>query len=111
MSVRTKLEGLTPASTKNINLNMFFINNMIESLSIAFTRGVSCNRNTQTGFRNIGNSYQYESLKKQPLADVLKNFAIFTEKHLCWNLFLIKLQARNPENPTRIFSSEYCELF
>ena len=24
--------------------------------------------------------------------DVLKNFAIFTEKHLCWSLFLIKLQ-------------------
>ena len=25
--------------------------------------------------------------------DVLKNFAIFTGKHLCWSLFLIKLQA------------------
>ena len=24
---------------------------------------------------------------------VLKNFAVFTEKHLCWSLFLIKLQA------------------
>ena len=24
---------------------------------------------------------------------VRKNFAIFTEKHLCWSLFLIKLQA------------------
>ena len=28
------------------------------------------------------------SIKK----DVLENFALFTEKHLCWNLFLIKLQ-------------------
>ena len=27
---------------------------------------------------------------------VLKNFAIFTGEHLCWNLFLIKLQARWP---------------
>ena len=27
---------------------------------------------------------------------VLKNFAIFTEKHLCWSLFLIKLQALRP---------------
>ena len=27
---------------------------------------------------------------------VLKNFAIFTEKHLCWSLFLIKLQASRP---------------
>ena len=26
----------------------------------------------------------------------LKNFAIFTEKHLCWNLFLIKLQDWRP---------------
>ena len=25
--------------------------------------------------------------------DVLKNFVIFTGKHLCWSLFLIKLQA------------------
>ena len=25
--------------------------------------------------------------------NVLKNFSNFTEKHLCWNLFLIKLQA------------------
>ena len=25
--------------------------------------------------------------------DVLKNVVIFTEKHLCWSLFLIKLQA------------------
>ena len=25
--------------------------------------------------------------------DVLKNFANFTGKHLCWSLFLIKLQA------------------
>ena len=27
--------------------------------------------------------------------DVLKNFEIFTEKHLCWGVFLIKLQACN----------------
>ena len=27
---------------------------------------------------------------------VVKNFAIFTEKHLCWSLFLIKLQAYRP---------------
>ena len=27
---------------------------------------------------------------------ILKNFATFTEKHLCWNLFLIKLQTWRP---------------
>ena len=26
----------------------------------------------------------------------LKNFAIFTEKHLCWSLFLIKFQVSSP---------------
>ena len=47
----------------------------------------------------------------------LKNFAIFTGKHLCWNLFLIKLQAfRSPGlklyqrgSPTQVFFCEYCE--
>ena len=34
--------------------------------------------------------------QKQPFADVLKNFANFTGKHLFWILFLIKLQAFKP---------------
>ena len=38
------------------------------------------------------NSHQRCSLKK----GVLKNLANFTEKHLCWSLFLIKLQAFRP---------------
>ena len=29
------------------------------------------------------------------ITSVLKNFAIFTGEHLCWSLFLIKLQACN----------------
>ena len=32
----------------------------------------------------------------QTILAVLKNFAIFLGKHLCWNLFLIKLQALRP---------------
>ena len=28
---------------------------------------------------------------------VLRNFATFTEKHVCWSLFLIKLQVVRPE--------------
>ena len=40
-------------------------------------------------------------LKKQPSEvlckkGILKNFAIFTGKQLCWSLFLIKLQALRP---------------
>ena len=27
---------------------------------------------------------------------IFKNFSTFTEKHLCWNLFLIKLQTSRP---------------
>ena len=45
----------------------------------------------------------------QPLADVLensdlKNFVKFIEKHLCRNLFLIKIQA----NPTYLFKNDPC---
>ena len=36
---------------------------------------------------------------------VVKNFAMFTGKHLCWSLFFHK------ETPAQVFSSEYCEIF
>ena len=39
---------------------------------------------------------------------ILKNFAIFTRKHLRWSLFLIKLQAFTL---TQVFSCQYCEMF
>ena len=40
---------------------------------------------------------------------VLKNFRIFTGKHLCWSLLLMKIQAFKPvtllkETPTQVFS-------
>ena len=46
---------------------------------------------------------------------VLRNFAIFTKKHLCWSLILINLQVLRP---TTLFkrdfvagvSCEYCEF-
>ena len=43
----------------------------------------------------------------------LKNFSIFTGKHLGWSLFLIKLQAfrSNTESPTQELSCEYSEIF
>ena len=41
--------------------------------------------------------------------DVLKNFSIFTGKHLCWSLFFIKLFIKE-ESPTQAFSCEYCEI-
>ena len=48
------------------------------------------------------------------IIDVLKHFAIFTGKHLCWSLFLIKQQACNfikKETPTQVFSCEHYENF
>ena len=40
---------------------------------------------------------------------VLKNFIIFTGKHLCWSLFLIKLQAFNcfPVNNAKILKAAF----
>ena len=53
----------------------------------------------QTSTRYVLKIYQFWLLQQQPpevfckKKVISKNFAIFTEKHLCWSLFLIKLQA------------------
>ena len=39
---------------------------------------------------------------------VLKNFANFTGKQLCWSFFLRKLLT---ETPTQLFSCEICNIF
>ena len=39
--------------------------------------------------RDVRNSLRRKKIKKS----VIKNFASFTRKHLCWSLFLIKLQS------------------
>ena len=46
---------------------------------------------------------------------ILKSFATFTGKRLCWNLFLITSQALGPTTllkkaPTHVFSCEYCKI-
>ena len=48
--------------------------------------------------------------------DALKDFAIFTEKHLCWSLFLINIQAWRPATLLKRDSNigvfcEICEIF
>ena len=53
---------------------------------------------------NLGNSictsFYLDTQKHSPEVfckkSVLKNFANFTEKHLCWSLFLTKLQVFRP---------------
>ena len=46
---------------------------------------------------------------------VLKNFAIFTGKHLCWNLFFDKVAGfvswSKKEIVTQVFFCEYSEIF
>ena len=46
----------------------------------------------------------------------MKNFANFTEKHLCWSLLLLELHASClqlywKEIPTQVLSCQICEIF
>ena len=50
------------------------------------------------GIAKIRSCHRRRPVKK----GALKNFAIFTGKHLCWSLFLIEL---------KVFSYEYYEIF
>ena len=53
---------------------------------------------------NSRSSHQSCSIEKA----VLKNFAIFTGKHLCWSLLLIDLRALRPGT---FLKGEYCKIF
>ena len=69
---------------------------------------------TKTFIRSL-NIFHQKTAKNQkhPFTDVirnrcLKNVIKFTGKHLCWSLFLIKLQAFRSAN--QAFSCEFCEI-
>ena len=61
----------------------------------------------------LKNSHKRCSVKKS----VLENLANFIGKYLCWSLFLINLQACEPEaflkrgSNTMYFSCEICQIF
>ena len=66
----------------------------------------------QASSQHIASSSHSQMLFK---IGVLKDFAVFTGKHMCLSLFLIKLQAFGPatilnETPKQVFSCEYCEI-
>ena len=42
---------------------------------------------------------------------VLKDFAIFTRKHLCWSLLVSLESTLLKKTPIQIFSREYYEIF
>ena len=53
----------------------------------------------------------YKSIRRKVFCkkDVAKTFANVTGKHLCWSLFLMKLQSGR--TPAQEFSCELCEIF
>ena len=62
---------------------------------------------TTSNYQKISLSQMYFKI------GVFKNFDIFTGKHLCWSVFLIKLQAcifMNKRLQHTWFSCEYCEI-
>ena len=64
---------------------------------------------TCTKFQSSGAVARRCSIKKV----VLKNFAKFTEKHLCQSLFLIKLTCDfiKKETLAQVFSCQFCDIF
>ena len=60
---------------------------------------------TVKGFeRAVSTEAATEGVLQKKKKKVLKNFANFTGKHLCWSLSLIR------ETPTQVFSCEICEF-
>ena len=67
-------------------------------------------RVSNSNISNFRSSHQVISIKKL----FLKNYAIFTGKHLCWSLFFLfpeGLQLYQKEAPIQVFSCEQCDIF
>ena len=78
-----------------IDVNEFSLSvylTMFDHISIMIPHSFFCSSVQVNFFLQYRSSYRRCSIKKA----VLKNFAIFTGKHLCWGLFLIKLQVSRP---------------
>ena len=58
---------------------------------------IKCNEIGQS-HTNQERSFRGSHLQMFFKTDVFENFAIFTGKHLCWSLFIIKLQASRVVN-------------
>ena len=74
-----------------------------------------CKLNVQKTFRRHPGVLVFK-ITNQKSAELFKNFPKFIGKHLCRNLFLIKLQALDPqinseETAAEVFSCEFCEIF
>ena len=78
--------------------------------------GVKCWVNKRVSFQNLLLSLFFSFAFCTPRCQmffkigILKTFAIFTRKHLCWRLFLIRLQSRRSAILLKR-DSKYCEIF
>ena len=75
------------------------LNNRAQIINIIFIRFFF--NEWEVNWDRIIRAPHVKILEKQPFADVfqtglLKNFTNFTGKHLCWSLFLTKLQTFRP---------------
>ena len=62
-------------------------------------------------WRSMFSDIQQEPPEMFYKKSVFQNFAIFTGKHLCWSLFLIKLQVCFiKKTPAQVIFCEYCEI-
>ena len=62
--------------------------------------------------KSINNSHEFCS--EAATRGIRKKKVFFTGKHLCWSLFLMKLQSKGQQlyykdTPTQMFSCEICE--
>ena len=99
-------------------INVWNINSFHATGHFLYLQG---DQETSRGINGLRNYQICENLKKQPPRCSVKkgvpnNFANFTGKHLCWILFLIKLQAQylqlyQKKTSAQVFSCEICEIF
>ena len=108
----------TDKHTQNSHQGMFCQNMFLKSLQNSQENNFSgvffFNNVANWKPKTVRNSHWRRSVKK----GILKNFANFAKKLLCWSLFFIKLQFWEPatllklkKTPTQVLSCETCQIF
>ena len=119
---KTRKPRKSPKSRK------FFSKNFKSELSILRTKSKKLgNKKTQNSFSKISeisdfsefsishffifqkNFFWFSKVQKEPF--VLKTFAMFIGRHLCWSLFLRDWQLIKKKTPKQVLSCKYWEIF
>lgn len=61
MNIPSELEGPTTLSAENFSLPVYSISNFVESLNSTYTKDISYNTGTPTGFRSTASSNEDDS--------------------------------------------------